>query len=72
MKNNEFDKNVTEKEIAAWLSLKEVIRGFLGNHKAENTEFLVKDLLQNYETERVQNVFKNTLFAFSYRSWNNE
>ena len=48
------------------MSQKEVIRRFLGNHKAENAEFLVKDLLQKYETMRVLNVFKNTLFAFSF------
>ena len=50
MKNNEFDENFTEKELAAWLSLKEVIRRFLGSHKTENAEFLVKDLLQKYKT----------------------
>lgn len=50
MKNNEFDKNLTKKELAAWLSLKEVIRGVLSNHKAENAEFLVKDLLKKYQT----------------------
>lgn len=46
MVNTEFKKNLTAIRLAAWLSLKNI--GFLENHKAENSELLVKDLLQKY------------------------
>ena len=37
----EFPKMLTTKEKAAWNSFVAVVRGFLGNHKAENYEKLV-------------------------------
>lgn len=49
MKDPNFDKKLTNKELDAWLSLKAVIKGFLGNHRAENAEQLVNDMLKAYE-----------------------
>ncbi|MGH0180896.1 UNVERIFIED_CONTAM: hypothetical protein FKN15_005291 [Acipenser sinensis] len=39
---NEFPKKLTSKEKAAWNSFVAVVRGFLGNHKAENYVELVE------------------------------
>lgn len=49
MKDTNFDKKLNDKEFNAWVSLKAVITGFLGNHKAQNAEKLVNDMLQAYE-----------------------
>jgi hypothetical protein len=45
---DEFAKKLSRKEEAAWNSFVAVVRGFLGNHKAENYEQLVQDLIKNY------------------------
>ncbi|MGH0179042.1 UNVERIFIED_CONTAM: hypothetical protein FKN15_002173 [Acipenser sinensis] len=47
---NEFPKKLTSKEKAAWNSFVAVVRGFLGNHKAENYVELVENLVKNYGT----------------------
>ncbi|XP_058881104.1 peroxisomal biogenesis factor 7 isoform X1 [Acipenser ruthenus] len=47
---NEFPKKLTSKEKAAWNSFVAVVRGFLGNHKAENYVELVETLVKNYGT----------------------
>ncbi|CAH1640346.1 unnamed protein product [Spodoptera littoralis] len=44
-----FEKKVIDKEHDAWLSLKAVIKGFLGNHRAENAKKLVDDMLEAYK-----------------------
>ncbi|CAH1647380.1 unnamed protein product [Spodoptera littoralis] len=49
MKVPNFEKKVTDKEYDAWLSLKAVIKGFLGNHRAENAKKLVDDMLEAYK-----------------------
>ena len=46
----EFPKKLTSKEKAAWNSFVAVVRGFLGNHKAENYVELVETLVKNYGT----------------------
>ena len=45
---DEFAKKLSRKEEAAWNSFVAVVRGFLGNHTAENYEQLVQDLIKNY------------------------
>ena len=45
---DEFAKKLSRKEEAAWNSFVDVVRGFLGNHKAENYKQLVQDLIKNY------------------------
>lgn len=47
--DSNFDKNLTNKGLDVWLSLKAVIKWFLGNHRAENAEQLVNDMLKAYE-----------------------
>jgi hypothetical protein len=44
----EFPKMLTTKERAAWNSFVAVVRGFLGNHKAEYYVELVENLVKNY------------------------
>lgn len=44
-----FVATMNAKEKAAWLSLKEVVENFLGNHKSENYEELVADILRKYQ-----------------------
>ena len=39
--------NVNERD--AWLSFKNVVENFLGNHKSDNFKKLVSDLLKNYK-----------------------
>ncbi|XP_053543491.1 glutamate receptor ionotropic, kainate 4 [Ictalurus punctatus] len=46
----EFPKKLTRKEKAVWNSFVLVVRGFLGNHKAENDVELFKTLVKNYGT----------------------
>src|SRR5271163_2951357 len=45
---DEFAKKLSRKEKAAWNSFVAVVRGFLGNHKAENYEQLVQALIKNH------------------------
>ena len=45
---DEFAKKLSRKEKAAWNSIVAVVRGFLGNHKAENYEQLVQAFIKNY------------------------
>jgi hypothetical protein len=44
-----FDKLLQGDEKAAWDSFKFVVKGFLGNTRAENYEELVNNLLQSYQ-----------------------
>ena len=48
MESVEFPQLLTEKEKAAWHSFLEVVRGFLGKHKAENYVELVQTLVRKY------------------------
>jgi len=44
-----FDKLLQGKEKAVWDGFKFVVKGFLGNRRAQNYEDLVNNLLQNYQ-----------------------
>ena len=46
----EFPKKLTRVQKAAWYSFIAVSRGFLGNHKENNYEHLVKMLIRNYHS----------------------
>lgn len=48
MESEEFPKMLSRKEKAAWNSFVAVVRGFLGNHKAENYVDLVANLVKKY------------------------
>jgi len=49
IKDEYFDKLLQGKEKAAWYSFKFVVKGFLGNRRAQNYEELVNNLLQSYQ-----------------------
>lgn len=49
MKDPTFDQKLTAKERDAWISLKGVVKGFLGNQRAANAELLVQNLLKAYK-----------------------
>jgi len=49
MKDEYFDKLLLGDENAAWDSFKFVVKGFLGNRRAQNYEELVNNLLQSYQ-----------------------
>jgi len=49
IKDEYFDKLLQGDEKAAWDSFKFVVKGFLGNRRAQNYEELVNNLLQNYQ-----------------------
>jgi len=49
IKDEFFDKALQGKEKAAWDSFKFVVKGFLGNRRAQNYEELVNNLLQSYQ-----------------------
>jgi len=48
IKDEYFDKLLQDDEKAAWDSFKFVVKGFLGNRRAQNYEELVNNLLQSY------------------------
>ncbi|KAK9695316.1 hypothetical protein QE152_g32666 [Popillia japonica] len=48
LKCEEFPKVLKKKEKLAWTSFVAVVRGFLGNQKAENYVDLVQALVRNY------------------------
>lgn len=48
MKDAIFDESLNPIELAAWLSLKEVIVNFLGNHRSSKYQTMVDELMENY------------------------
>lgn len=48
MKDTKFDEKLSEIELEAWKSFKEVVRNFLGNHKSPNYEDIVKKMIENF------------------------
>jgi len=49
IKEEYFDKLLQGGEKAAWHSFKFLVKGFLGNRRAQNYEELVNNLLQSYQ-----------------------
>jgi len=49
IKDEYFDKLLQGDEKAVWDSFKFVVKGFLGNRRAQNYEELVNNLLQSYQ-----------------------
>jgi hypothetical protein len=49
MNDVNFDENVEVKERNAWLTLKSIIKNFLGNHRSPEYEHAVEELLQSYQ-----------------------
>ena len=44
-----FQSKLNEMELEAWTSFVEVVKIFLGNHKAENHSQLIQNMLKSYE-----------------------
>ena len=49
LKDDEFVRTMTEKEEAAWVSFREVVQNFLGNHKSVDYKQIVARMLENYK-----------------------
>jgi hypothetical protein len=49
IKDEYFDRHLQGDEKAAWDSSKFVVKGFLGNRRAQNCEELVNNLSQSYQ-----------------------
>ena len=47
--DSSFPVSLNEMELEAWLSFVNVVKKFLGNHKAENHHQLVQNMLKSYE-----------------------
>lgn len=48
LNDRNFEAILSAKELAAWKSFVSVVKGFLGNHKEDNYQLLVENLLRNY------------------------
>ena len=49
MQDKQFDEDLNETERNAWLSFKRICKDLLGNHKAENYQDVMQDLLTSYK-----------------------
>ena len=49
MKDSQFDESMEDKERNAWLSLKSIIKNFLGNYRSPEYETAIEELLQNFQ-----------------------
>ena len=47
--DKQFDEDLNETEINAWLSFKRICKDFLGTHKAAKYQDIVQDLLNSYK-----------------------
>lgn len=48
LKDEYFIKSMNKKEKAAWISFKKVVENFLGNHKSDDYEQIVADMVKNF------------------------
>lgn len=49
IKDPNFHKSLTPKEKCAWTALKSIIQNFLGNHRSEDYQRVVSDLLKRFQ-----------------------
>jgi hypothetical protein len=49
MKDSTFDRSLSRKEKSAWTALKSVVQNFLGNHRSQEYEKVVHDLLKSFQ-----------------------
>jgi hypothetical protein len=63
LRDEVFERIITDYEQRAWLAFREVVTGFLGNRRADNYKDLMEELL-SYQ-KRVQYVHENPLTEFS-------
>ena len=48
IESHRFPEKLSEAELAAWTSFVSLVKGFLGNHKAENYREIVGELVDTY------------------------
>ena len=66
IKDEYFDTLLQVDEKAAWDSFKFVVKGILGNKRAENYEELLNNLLQSYQNLGCNVSEKNTLPSLAF------
>lgn len=49
LRDDDFISTMTDKERAAWISFKEVVQNFLGNHKSVEYKEIVARMVENYK-----------------------
>jgi hypothetical protein len=49
MQGEQFDEDLNEIELNAWLSFKRICNALLGNHKESNYQDALQDLLTSYK-----------------------
>ena len=64
IKEEYFDKLLLGDEKATWDSFKLVVKGYLGNRRAQNYEELVNNLLQGYQKLGCNMSLKCTFFTY--------
>ncbi|XP_032686625.1 uncharacterized protein LOC116851395 [Odontomachus brunneus] len=47
LKDENFIKSMNQNEKAAWISFKKVVQNFLGNHKSDDYEQIIADMVKN-------------------------
>lgn len=50
MKDQEFEQNMEGSERNAWVAFKSIVQNFLGNHRSQEYERVVEDLLQSFQS----------------------
>lgn len=58
IKDNDFDKSLQPIERAAWKCFKNVVSGFLGNHKDDNYQDIIAKMLVSYQKMGVRQSLK--------------
>jgi len=66
IKDEYFDRLLKGDGKAAWDSFKFVVKGFLGNRRAQNYEKLVNEPFAEIPEIRLQHVTKNTLPSLAF------
>ena len=65
IRDSSFPSSLNEMELSAWTSFVEVVRNFLGNHKAEKHCELIENILKFYERMGCRMSLKMHFFTFS-------
>ncbi|KAJ4446378.1 hypothetical protein ANN_13074 [Periplaneta americana] len=66
LKDSIFEKRLNPKEFPAWKSFASVVKGYLGNHKAENYRELLETLLRNYKKNWLPYITEDPLLTFTF------
>ena len=72
MKDSDFTSHMNRNELTAWNSFKDVVKNFLGNHKAPNYRELVRKTLSAFGKLRANMIIKvHFLFSHLHRFLDN-